>query len=64
MNKEYISICKMFNLLFVVLLTMCASPEFFYGQDYNQLLVVLGVIGYGLTLRWVGTDVDKRVGIS
>ena len=64
MSKEYISVCKLINVISVLLLCFCSSPIFFYGQSYNQYLLVLGVVIYGLTLRWVDTGIDHLVRIK
>ena len=61
MNEEYISACKGINMLSVLLLVMCCHPLFFYGESYNQYLVVIGVLVYGVSLRWIGTDNDHIV---
>lgn len=61
MNEEHISACKLINMLSVFLLTMCCHPLFFYEEPYNQYLVVVGVLAYGVSLRWVGSNIDHVV---
>lgn len=61
MKKDYVSSCKFINMVSVLLLCFCSSPLFFYGQSYNQCLVLLGVVTYGLSLRCVGTNIDHLV---
>ena len=64
MNIEYISACKLVNCLSVLLLCFCSHPLFFYGQSYNQYIVILGIAAYGLSLRWTGTNMDHLVRVK
>jgi hypothetical protein len=64
MREEYISIAKGINMLSVGILVASASPLFFYGKAYNEYIVLLGVILYGISLRVIGSHIDYLVRVK
>ena len=52
------SLCKLVNLLSLLLLCACCKDELLGGNSYTEFIVVLGIIVYGLSLRWIGTKID------
>ena len=60
---ENISLMKAFNLTSVVFLCVwCSSITATFSGDLIQLGLLVGIVCYGLSLRWIGTKSDVVIG--
>ena len=65
MNKEYVSLMKLLNLVTVLFLWgwLSLSPQFF--EDFTRDVGTLSaVLIYLASLRWTGSDLDKIVRVT
>lgn len=62
MIRDSISVCKLINIISTLLLCMCCTPTMLGGEVYTEYLAIVGIAVYGLSLRWIGSEVDVIVG--